>query len=56
MDKFLKRSEGFSFVELEAIRKNMVFAYDIDGKWDIDGAFTRFEEFRVQGRRTAGFC
>ena len=55
MKAFLEKSEGFSFADLEAIRKNMVFLYDVTGKWDQDEAFKRFVEHRLDDRRRVGF-
>ena len=55
MKVFLDKSSGFSFADLEAIRKNMVFEFDVSGEWKQDEAFARFKECQVDSRRKVGF-
>jgi hypothetical protein len=56
MAVFLDKSKDFSFADLEAIRKNMVFEHEVTGEWDQDKAFARFAELRVEQRNPVGFA
>lgn len=55
MDRFMERTEGFSFADMEALRTIMVKQFVIDGTpWDQDAAFHTFSESRHK-RRKVGF-